>query len=516
MHRLARRLVFLLAFAVTTFAQAPITYQYVYDDLNQLVKVIDSTGVVIAYVYDPVGNIVQINRSTLAPGVLTIFNFTPQQGGPLSTVTIQGQGFSPTPSANQVTFGGIAATVVSASSTTLVVIVPSGAATGHISVTVGGVSTNSTSNFTILPVPVISSITPRATFAGNEVTLTVTGNFLQASTFAFFPPLGAGVGVVAINGSGTSAILSVGVPSSALGRFALVATGPGGSSTSLLTVANAFGVVNKANAASVDSDGDGLSDAQEIMLGTDPFNPDTDGDGFNDGIEVATGSDPLNPACTPFNCRVSGEVESLHSSAINLVLPASTSIEADSIAFSVLNPVSPTSGFNEVESIAFSVLNSTGALSQMNEADSVAFSVQNTTTSGLQQSSKPAPKPTTKMAGNTGSIPKSIDSDGDGLSDDQELLLGTDPLNPDTDGDGYPDGLEVALGSNPLDARSVPDIRPPAIVIGPFIDIRNSTTFNPRAGTENEPAKGDDHVIQARLAPRHRLSALARFRTLFQ
>jgi hypothetical protein len=35
-----------------------------------------------------------------------------------------------------------------------------------------------------------------------------------------------------------------------------------------------------------DSDGDGLTDAQEIALGTDPNNPDTDGDGYSDGVEV--------------------------------------------------------------------------------------------------------------------------------------------------------------------------------------------------------------------------------------
>ena len=42
-----------------------------------------------------------------------------------------------------------------------------------------------------------------------------------------------------------------------------------------------------------DSDGDGLSDAAEETLGTDPHNPDTDGDSMPDGWEVANSLNPL-------------------------------------------------------------------------------------------------------------------------------------------------------------------------------------------------------------------------------
>jgi hypothetical protein len=45
----------------------------------------------------------------------------------------------------------------------------------------------------------------------------------------------------------------------------------------------------------------------------------------------------------------------------------------------------------------------------------------------------------------------SPDSDGDGLHDLAEFILGTNPNNPDSDGDGIPDGVEIQDGTDPLD-----------------------------------------------------------------
>jgi len=48
--------------------------------------------------------------------------------------------------------------------------------------------------------------------------------------------------------------------------------------------------------APVDSDGDGLIDEEETVLGTNPNNPDSDGDGLNDKEEVKVYlTDPLDP-----------------------------------------------------------------------------------------------------------------------------------------------------------------------------------------------------------------------------
>ncbi len=48
-----------------------------------------------------------------------------------------------------------------------------------------------------------------------------------------------------------------------------------------------------------DFDGDGLSNLQEYLHGTDPTKKDTDGDGVNDGPEVTFGTDPNDPNDTP-------------------------------------------------------------------------------------------------------------------------------------------------------------------------------------------------------------------------
>ena len=49
-----------------------------------------------------------------------------------------------------------------------------------------------------------------------------------------------------------------------------------------------------------DSDGDGLLDAEEAALGSDPAAADTDGDGYDDGAEVASNTDPLDADDKPY------------------------------------------------------------------------------------------------------------------------------------------------------------------------------------------------------------------------
>ncbi len=221
-------LIFVLCLFSAANAQIPVTFQYVYDDIGQLTKVIDSTGVVIEYVYDAVGNMLEVRRGSIAAGSLNIFGFTPQQGGAFSTMTITGQGFSATPSANTVRIGGVQASVTAASATSLSVSIPSGAVTGLITVTVGMSSVVSSTPFVVRRGPVITSIQPKTVLAGANVTgFVVTGLDLTASTFSFLPafaPPNVVPSNLVISADGTSAQMNLLVSTSATGTQTLVAS----------------------------------------------------------------------------------------------------------------------------------------------------------------------------------------------------------------------------------------------------------------------------------------------------
>lgn len=78
--------------------------------------------------------------------------------------------------------------------------------------------------------------------------------------------------------------------------------------------ANTDPCIPNPNAGPCDQDGDGLTNTQEGVEGTNPTNPDTDGDGVNDGTEVTNGSDPLNP-CDPDDtlpgCQIDTDADGL-------------------------------------------------------------------------------------------------------------------------------------------------------------------------------------------------------------
>lgn len=172
-----------------------------------------------------------------------------------------------------------------------------------------------------------------------------------------------------------------------------------------------------------DDDNDGLTDLQEIQIGTNPKNPDSDGDGVSDSKEVTDNTNPLS------NCSFILASQNLTPNATwnnaDCDNDGLTNAEEVNLNTDPLNPDSDGDGIKDGEEIKIG----TDPLNPDSDGDGI---------NDGEEVSK-------------GWNPLVTDTDGDGLTDGEEVKLGTDPLKKDTDGDGVIDGQEVKDGTNPLD-----------------------------------------------------------------
>ena len=198
-----------------------------------------------------------------------------------------------------------------------------------------------------------------------------------------------------------------------------------------------------------DTDGDGLTDEEEEALGTDPENPDTDGDGLSDGEEVLGEmvSDPLDPDTDGDGVWDADDVDPID--------PYSDS-DGDGIAdIDDVFPLDPDE-------------------SSDNDGD------------GVGDNADP-------------------DDDNDGLTDEEEAELGTDPFDPDTDGDGFGDAADVfpldpqewadsdgdGVGDN-SDAFPQSDTGPTVNVAGCNTGVPNALNIDRQGGSINDYVAGID------------------------
>jgi YD repeat-containing protein len=176
MESSARLLVWMFALVAAVFAPAgsagSVTYDY--DALGRLIQVENpSLNSVQAYVYDAAGNITATPITPMSS--LSVGGLSSSQAPAGGQITIYGSGFSTVPGSNTVTINGTTATVVSATATQLIVHIPTGATSGLISVTTGGVTVNSAGTFTVTPAlaaPTIASFSPVLGAAGAALTIT--------------------------------------------------------------------------------------------------------------------------------------------------------------------------------------------------------------------------------------------------------------------------------------------------------------------------------------------------------
>ncbi len=165
-----------------------------------------------------------------AAGVPTISSFSPTTGAVGSSVVIAGTNFGCTTS---VMFNTTAATTyVVNSATQITATVPVGATTGPLHVTTtGGGPANSTTNFTVVTGPSITSFTPTSGPVGT--TVTITGTNLT--------------GVTAVKFNGTTAVFTTSTATS------VTATVPSGATTGKITVTTPGGTATSATDFTVGS-----------------------------------------------------------------------------------------------------------------------------------------------------------------------------------------------------------------------------------------------------------------------
>ncbi len=216
-----------------------------------------------------------------------------------------------------------------------------------------------------------------------------------------------------------------------------------------------FGVVYGHKWVDMDADNDGLKDAEEEMLKTDPKNPDTDGDGLNDFTEVKTYT--TNPLVVDTDKDGLNDYDEVYKYKTN---PLVADTDGDSL-----------SDGDEVNKYKTDPLKAcTDGDGLMDNEEVLTYKtnplVADTDKDGLVDGAEVKTYKTDPLKACTDgdgltdgdevnkykTDPLKVDTDGDELKDGDEVnLYKTNPTKADTDGGSVNDNVEVTRGSNPND-----------------------------------------------------------------
>jgi RHS repeat-associated protein len=206
------------------------------------------------------------------------------------------------------------------------------------------------------------------------------------------------------------------------------------------------------DSGSNDNDSDGLTNDQEIALGTNPNVADSDGDGIADGAEVGN-------VQTPTDTDGDGKIDALESATADVDgdgKPDSNDSDpldgplADRDGDGLTNGqeaslgTNPDSADSDSDGVTDSIEVGNAQTPTDTDGDGKIDALESAT-ADVDGDGKPDSNDADALDGPL------ADRDGDGLTNAQEALLGTNPDSADSDGDGTSDGAEVGSGASPID-----------------------------------------------------------------
>jgi ELWxxDGT repeat protein len=222
----------------------------------------------------------------------------------------------------------------------------------------------------------------------------------------------------------------------------------------------------------LDDDGDGASDLNETGtgiyngtgdMGTDPLDPDTDDDGICDGPNDVLPQCIGGPDSNPFGTGPLGPTVLVNNTMTAPLLPANAVPGATwelspqlpaGLTFDSTTGIITGTPTQTMDNTTFTMWANT-TVPSMSIFSTFWLEVLEDTDGDGMPDTLPEDYPDTNPPYD---LIEDLDDDNDGMSDEDEALIDTDPTNPDTDGDGFCDGNGTGDGncyagpdSHPLD-----------------------------------------------------------------